>query len=81
MADVKDRLSEEGFSQEETDAILNRELSNKMDKKLGVTGENYNWTIRYTFDFSHKNLNETIQKITEYSIYNMLNKNINKEGL
>jgi len=61
--------------------IINKIISNKMDKTLGITGKNYNWTIRYTFDFSYDNLNETIQKITEYSICTMLNKNINKQRL
>ena len=61
--------------------LVNKVISNKMDKTLGITGNNYNWSIRYTFDFSYNNLNETIQKITEYSIYTMLNKNINKKGL
>lgn len=40
-----------------------------MDDTLGITGDNYNWTIRKTFDFSIKSLNSTIEEIIEHILY------------
>jgi hypothetical protein len=41
-----------------------------MDDKLGIEGDNYNWTIKKSsFDLSFQKLNETIDRICEHLVY------------
>ena len=48
------------------------EKSISMDNKLGITGDDYNWTIQRKVDFNIDKLDETIQNIIEYEIYVLL---------
>lgn len=50
--------------------------NNKMDKTLGKKGDNYNFTIRATWNPDYSNVEQSIHKIVENSIYEMLNKNL-----
>lgn len=51
-------------------------VNNKMDKTLGKKGDNYNFTIRAAWNPDYSNVEQSIHKIVENSIYEMLNKNL-----
>ncbi len=48
-------------------------VTRTMDQNLGVTGDNYDWTITTSKDFSFKSTDTTIQYIVETLIYKFLN--------
>jgi len=56
--------------------ILNKNISKIMDRNVEMNGDNYDFTIRSTFNFSNENIQESIQKIFEYSIFNLLNQEL-----
>ena len=49
-------------------------VDSKMDKSLGKKGDNYNFTIRAAWNPDYSSVEQNIQKIVEYSIYDILNK-------
>lgn len=51
-------------------------LSDKMDKTLGKTGQNYDFTIRAVWKPDNKNVEKNIQMIFENLLFNQLNLNI-----
>ncbi len=48
-------------------------VTRTMDQNLGVTGDNYDWTITTTKDFSFKATETNVQHIVETLIYKFLN--------
>jgi hypothetical protein len=48
-------------------------VTRTMDQNLGVTGDNYDWTLTTTKDFSFKATEKNIQNIVETLIYKFLN--------
>lgn len=61
--------------------LLSKPLNTKMNKDLGIKGDEYDWSIRYTFDFEHENLEDTVQKILEYSVFQMVSSELeDKKG-
>lgn len=48
-------------------------VTRTMDQNLGVTGDNYDWTITTTKDFSFNSTEKNIQNIVETLIYKFLN--------
>lgn len=48
-------------------------VTKTMDQNLGVTGDNYDWTITTTKDFSFNSTEKNIQNIVETLIYKFLN--------
>lgn len=51
----------------------------KMDSKLGIEGDDYDWTITTSGNFNVKNINRIVQNIVEYQIYVTLSKS--KKGI
>ena len=48
-------------------------VTRTMDQNLGVTGDNYDWTITTTKDFNFNSTEKNIQNIVETLIYRFLN--------